>query len=62
MSAPAGEGAPLAFEEASLGGVDGELDGAVVGRASSVTVARPCEEVSAGGVVGLVLLERVALE
>ena len=56
------QGEPVAatLEEAPLGGVGRELDGAVVGGERVVVPAGPGEEVGAGGVVRLVVGERVA--
>jgi hypothetical protein len=57
-----GDGAALLFEEASLGWVDAEFDGTVVGGAGGVALARSCEQVGPGGVVGRVVLEQGAVE
>jgi hypothetical protein len=56
------DGAALLFEEASLGWVDAEFYGAVVGAAGGVALARSCEQVGPCGVVGLVVLEPGAVE
>src|SRR5262245_62057900 len=59
---PEGQSGALAFEEVALRRVRAEVDGTLVGGAGVVVPAGAGEEVGAGGVVGLVVVERGGVE